>query len=165
MPIDFFKDKCKSSSNSEEFGICDDIDNNTAIAYIDEENPDNWIGIVSNPNQFEASFYAVDHCVTINREDGSQEKSCDGILSYNNNLVFIELKKRKRSPWAREGKNQIIKSVMFFNDNYDINSFDKIEAYVCNQIRPLVNQGRASMLEEFKNNTGINLKIQQRIQI
>lgn len=165
MPIDFFQNKCKSTSTKVLFGICDDIENNTEIAYIDEENPDNWIGIVSNPSKFEASFYAIDHCVKMLRDDGRQEKSCDGILSYNNKLVFIELKMRKRSPWAREGKNQIIKSFQSFNDNYDISTFDKIEAYVCNQIRPLVNQGRASMLQEFKDRTGINLKIQQRIQI
>lgn len=165
MLIDFFKDKCKSSSNSHEFGICDDIKNNTEIAYIDEKNQDNWVGIVSNASQCEASFYAIDHCVPLLRVDGNQENRCDGLLHYNSKLIFIELKERAGGKWARDGREQIANSFRIFKANYNINSFSKIEAYICNKSKPQVNQMHASKLEEFKDQTGIILKIQQRIQI
>ena len=61
MPIDFFINNCKSSSNLAEFGLCDNpppTDN--PKAHIDEVDDTKWIGIVRNKDNKEVDFIAID---------------------------------------------------------------------------------------------------------
>ena len=84
MPINFFKQICKTESSEINFGICDNLKNKGA--YIDENNKSNWISIVSNPDQKEIEFYAIDNCVEIRRANGEMESRCDGVLKESSNL-------------------------------------------------------------------------------
>lgn len=61
MPINFFDVGCKTKSNKTEFGLCDD----PPPAYIDENNNSKWIAFVSNPENKDVDFYAIDHCINI----------------------------------------------------------------------------------------------------
>ena len=93
MPIDFFKEHCKTHSNKDKFGLCDDPPLSENPAYIDEENTTDWIGIVDNTPKKEIDFFAIDRCVDVLRLDGEMESRCDGMLRYNSTIVFVELKR------------------------------------------------------------------------
>lgn len=167
MPIDFFKDCCKSNSNKAKFGLCDDPTPSENPAYIDEDNSDNWIGVVKNKNEHSLDFFAIDHCVDIIRPDGKMESRCDGLLRHEKRLIFVELKSRKKkgSAWLTEGRRQLKATIEVFKDNIDKELYESIEGYVCNQLKPLANQGHAVQLQKFKDETGYSLKAKQIIDI
>lgn len=167
MPIDFFTEACRSISNKKTFGLCDDPPPANTPAYIDENNSNQWIGIVNNKNAHSVHFYAIDHCVDILRADGRMERRCDGLLCHSKKMIFIELKsqKKKGSAWLTEGREQLKTTIDIFRKNVDESSYESIEAYVCNQLKPRANQGHAVQIQKFKDETGVNLKTKQIIDI
>ena len=158
MPIDFFQINCKTESNNNSFGLCDDPPPSLSPAYIDEIDSSKWIATVNNPTQTTVQFYAIDNCVQILRPDGSIESRCDGLLSYSNKLSFIELKSREGGQWLQKGRKQLTIIINIFKSEYDITAYSKIEAYVCNNLRPLAHIGQASNIQKFKDDTGYILK-------
>lgn len=88
MQIDFFFQPCKSGSSSAKFGLCDDPDPAKNPAYIDEADSTKWIATVDNPNLKVAEFYAIDNCLNILDEAGAMQSRCDGMLSYENKVIF-----------------------------------------------------------------------------
>lgn len=165
MPIDFFQDKCKTTSNILKFGLCDDPSPSTGPAYIDEGQPEKWIGIVNNPKLKSVDFFAIDNCVEVNKPDGRQDSTCDGLLRFENSLVFTELKEREGGKWLKKGREQIANTIRRFKDEVDESQYDNVEAYVCNSLRPLVNSGHAISIQMFKDETGYVLHPQQEINI
>ncbi len=158
MPINFFDQNCKTGSANVQFGLCDDPPPATNPAYIDENDSTKWIAIVNNPVQNNVSFYAIDHCISILRSNGEMESRCDGLLLYLNTLLFIELKSREGGKWLQKGRKQLTTIVNIFKSQNDINSYDKVEAYVCNSLRPLAHIGQATNIQKFKDDTGLTLK-------
>lgn len=158
MPIDFFKPSCKTESDSNEFGLCDDPPPITEPAYIDENDSSKWIAIIKNSEQKTVRFYAIDNCVSILKPDGNMESRCDGLLLYSNNLIFVELKSRKGGQWLKKGRIQLTTIVKIFQSENDITDYDKAEAYVCNNLRPISHIGQASNIQKFKDETGLILK-------
>jgi len=75
------------------------------------------------------------------KEDGNMESRCDGILSYLNNLIFVELKERKKGQWFKKGREQLTVTIKRFKSECDLNTYDRVEAYVCNSLKPLSNMG------------------------
>ncbi len=165
MPIDFFDSKCKTRSNRQSFGLCDDPPPSEEPAYIDEENPEIWIGEVSNPNETEIEFYAVDKCVKIQRADGKDQSRCDGILKYSNKLIFVELKSRRSVKWFQKGRKQLTITFQAFAENYDLKEFSQIEAQVCNSLKPRAHVGQAVNIQKFMDDTGLILRGEQVIKI
>ncbi|MCG8699407.1 MAG: hypothetical protein MI922_15230, partial [Bacteroidales bacterium] len=159
---------CRSSSSKEKFGLCDDPHPAKNPAYINDDNPLTWIAVVHNKSHQQIVFYAIDHCIEIIRSDGKQEKRCDGVIKIDNSLIFVELKSSKRngSGWLKDGIKQIAATIDVFKDNVDIGKFDKIEAYVCNQLKPFANQGHTTQIQRFKDDTGgIILRAQRDINL
>jgi len=167
MPVDFFINGCKSQSNKSKFGLCDDAHPALNPAYINEIENANWIGIVNNPLEKQIDFYAIDHCIEILKPNGLMEKRCDGMLHYNNRLIFIELKSRKRkgNKWLKDGSKQLETTISVFKENQNIASFEKIEAYVCNQLKPRSHQGHFTQIQKFKEKTGLILRTEQIIKL
>ncbi|MEA1973677.1 MAG: hypothetical protein U9N34_10375 [Candidatus Cloacimonadota bacterium] len=165
MPIDFFQLSCKTESNNNEFGLCDDSPPITKPAYIDEDDSLTWIAIVNNPEQKIVKFYAIDNCVSILKPDGNMESRCDGLLLYSNNLIFIELKSREGGQWLKKGRKQLTTIVKIFKSENDITDYDKVEAYVCNNLRPIAHTGQASNIQKFKDETGLILKGEKTINL
>lgn len=167
MPIDYFS-KCKTSSNKNKFGLCDDENPASAPAYIDENNSLKWIGVVNNPNEKNINFNAIDNCIDIRRDDNTIDKRCDGVLSYEQSLIFVELKKRKDrkgNKWFKEGREQLTATIKRFKQEVDIDSFDNVKAYVCNSLRPQAYVGQAVNIQKFKDDTGFILYGKQAIDI
>ncbi len=157
MSINFLKPSCRSTSNSLKFGLCDDPPPAKNPAYIMEGNPDEWIAKVNNLKQENVEFYAIDNCVNVVRPDGKPRK-CDGVLLYNNNLIFVELKSRKSKKWFKGGREQITTTINHFKLNHNIATYSKVKAYVCNNLRPLAHTGQAENIQKFKDDTGYILK-------
>lgn len=165
MPINFFELGCADSSNALQFGLCDDSLQETARAYIHNNHPASWIGIVNNPKEEEVSFFAIDNCVSILKEDGSSESRCDGMLSYANNLIFVELKSRETGRWVKKGREQLTATIRKFSQNHNLGDYTKVEAYVCNNLRPIAHAGQATNIQRFKNDTGLILRCQREINL
>ena len=170
MPIDFFQESCKTESNNNKFGLCDDPSQSEEPAYIEEreqssEQSNVWIAIVKNPEQRNCKFYAIDHCVEILKSDGKEEKRCDGLLSYANNLIFIELKSGTNRKRLTKGHKQLTTTVQRFKSENDITQYNDVKAFVCNNLRPFANKGQASTIQKFKDDTGLILKTEQTINL
>lgn len=166
MPINFFKQACKTQSDKTTFGLCDDPPPAKDPAYIDENNPSEWIATINNPTNIRVDFYAIDHCVKILKPNNKDEESrCDGLLHHTNDLTFVELKDRASSGWLTKGRGQLTTTIAVFSAHYDITVFNKVEAYVANKQRPLANTSMSNEIQKFKDDTGLTLRVQATISI
>lgn len=162
MSIDFFQEKCKTSSAKKRFGLCDEP---PKPAYIDENNKEHWIANVENPDKIKVDCYAIDNCLVLEKEGkGNHAKRRDLLLKYlENKLIFIELKNRRGSV-LKQGMEQLEETIVFFKKSYVAEKY-AIKAHICNKRRPFVHQGQANKLEEFKEKTGIVLHFKNTITI
>lgn len=165
MPINFFDNLCKTNSNNIKFGICDDPPPSENAAYIDEENDSKWIAIVNNSKNKEVDFFAIDNCVNILRADGNKESRCDGMLKYEENIIFVELKMRGSSGWLTKASSQLSITINKFQEDNNLANYESVEAYACNSLKPMSNQGNNIQLQKFKDETGIIMYAQQEINI
>lgn len=71
-----------------------------------------WIGIVDNPDSKPIGFYGIDHCLVL--KTGKEEETqqvCDGLLHYDDELIFVELKDRQYRGWVKTGCEQLAATV------------------------------------------------------
>lgn len=165
MAIDFFQSDCISSSNKNEFGLCDDPPPSTRPAYIDELDKSKWIAIVKNLKLKKVDFIAIDACINIRKANGKQESRCDGLLSYDNDLIFVELKSRRGGQWVKEGREQLTITVDNFKNNYKMSDYNNVSANVCNNLKPHANSGHAVNIQQFFDDTELLLRTDNVIHI
>ncbi len=165
MPIDFFISGCKSTTAKDKFGLCDDPSPAKNPAYIDENSSENWIAEVDNVGEILVDLHAIDNCIEILSPNGEMESRCDCMLHFNKSLIFAELKNRGYRGWIAKGSKQVSNSIRIFKENHDIGDYDKVEAYVCNKQRPLAITSISTTVQKFKDETGLNLKIERNIKI
>lgn len=163
---------CKCISNCQFFGICDDPPPSKNPAYIDYQNRNEWIAEVNNPNGYEVTFKAIDNCLEILRPNGELESKCDGLLHYNNTLVFVELKDRNSNGWLAKGRAQLTITIQKFSENHAVKDYNIKQAYVCNKQKPFAIMGVNTEVQKFKddtsrilNNSGLLLKADRSIQL
>ena len=162
MPINFLQTGCKTESNQQLFGLCDNPDPAKDPAYIDELDDTKWIAEVTNNLGTLIEFFAVDHCQNIKplRPNLEAAKRCDGILKNGNNLSFVELKDRDHRGWISGGRKQITETIQFFHANHDLTTYANVDAYVANKQRPLAVTGSYSEVQKFKDETAVILNNQ-----
>ncbi len=165
MPIDFFINSCKTNSNKIEFGLCDDPPPASNPAYIDEDDKSKWIGVVKNNSNKVVDFIAIDACIDIRKPDGNLESRCDGLLTFDNDLIFVELKFREGGQWLKKGREQLTITVNNFKANYNILDYDNVCGNVCNSLRPLSHSGHAANIQQFYDETELVLKSDKEINI
>jgi hypothetical protein len=187
MPVNFFDETQKTSSSISQFGLCDDQPPAENPAYIDEQNRSSWIGIINNSANEQVDFYPIDHCVPLYRQKKSRTKNqilrkihtiiiqcfnlrelesrCDGVLRFCDSLIFVELKMRESGGWLKKGREQLTNTIVKFKQNHDITKYHEVEAYVCNSLRPLANTGNTNHIQQFRDETGLILNVQQNIYI
>lgn len=163
MPVDFFITLCKSTTANKEFGLCDDPNQPVDPAYIDISSKERWIGKVDNRDGISVDFHAIDNCIDIRRANGEMESRCDCMLYYNNSLLFVELKDRASMGWLKKGRDQVLITINKFKEFHNINDYDKVEAYVCNKQRPLAITAINTIMQRFKDETGLTLKADRNI--
>jgi len=133
MSLNFYDEQCRTVTNEVKFGICDGENDQKAFVVLD--NQAEWICTVVNNRAAEVAFSAIDYCVVILREDGNQERSCDAMLTYEDNIVFIELKEKGKS-WMADGIKQIQKTLPYFTANHDLSVYRHKRAFVTNRRHP-----------------------------
>src|SRR4051812_22727641 len=92
MKVNFSRAECQDNSDKKLFGLCDSQIGERA--YLDESDGSKWIAVVINEDKYGTTFTAIDNCIETKRDDGEIDKRCDGFLSYNSTVIFVELKER-----------------------------------------------------------------------
>jgi len=166
MAVDFKKPACVSSSNARKFGLCDDQPPlPKGPAYIDERNGEKWVAVVVNDPPINILFTAIDNCIDILKLDGKMDKRCDGMLSFDRTVIFVELKQMdtKEVGWIRDGEQQLRTTIKYFEDEADSENYTIKKAYIANSERPRFRDSQQERMDKFENDTGYVLRIENRI--
>lgn len=157
--------QCSSSSNANKFGLCDAPSPNNQPAYIDEQNGENWIAIIDNEPKFEVIFTAIDNCIDFKTADNKPSKRCDGVLSFNETIIFVELKDRsaKNNEWVKDGEKQLRTSIVNFEKSDSLDLFKIKKAYIANNQHPKFKSSQINRMQKFADETGFILRIENRI--
>jgi len=167
MSVNFCKSKCQTNSNRKTFGLCDDPSPAKNPAYIDELNGANWIAIVENESQKQITFTAIDNCIEILRTDGKMKQRCDGMLTYNSTVIFVELKDRdaQGNTWVEDAIPQLKSTIESFEDAKIADNFNKKLAYISNKQHPKFKSTQQRRMDAFYDDTNYVLRIQGRINL
>ena len=166
MSINFFDANCQSQTNQYKFGLCDDPNKDKDPAYIDTVDCSKWIAIVENNQEIEVIFTAIDNCIEILRSDGTMDNRCDGMLTYNNHIIFVELKERNfRNKWVGKGEEQLKNTINVFIANHDLAIYKSKKAYIANNKKPNFQSSQITRMDKFKDETGFRLIIQNTIKV
>ena len=165
MSINFFKESCQCKTDQPRFGLCDEPSPSNDPAYIDidvSNQETKWIAIVENTNKIEVIFTAIDNCIEIEESDG---KRCDGMLTYQNRIIFLELKERNYTNriWIDEGEQQLENTINLFSKNYDMANYKSKKAYIANRRKPNFQYAHKDRMQKFRNKTGFRLSIENTI--
>lgn len=165
MSVNFNNDKCQSISKEKLFGLCDDPPPAKNPAYLDETDRSKWIAVVVNAHNFIVTFTAIDACIDIFREDGKMAKRCDGMLTYNNKISFVELKDRSPlgNEWVKDGEKQLRATISYFEKTDQANDFLSKKAYIANKRHPEFKNSQLMRMEKFYSETGYVLRIEGQI--
>ena len=170
MNINFFDERCQSKINSSKFGLCDEPSPSQKPAYIDTDicnEQEKWIAIVENKTEIEIIFTAIDKCIEIKRVDGKMDSRCDGMLTYPDSIIFVELKERmvENSVWVGKGEKQLRNIISVFKKNHNVDSYKSKKAYIANNKKPNFQSSQINRMEKFKDDTGFRLRIENTIKI
>lgn len=170
MSIDFSKASCQTHSAKEKFGICDDAPSlkKSEPAYINESNDEAWIAVVENEQQFGVTFTAIDNCIETKRADGNMDKRCDGMLTYNSTVIFVELKERGGSSgnaWIKEGDEQLRASICYFKATGREKNYTAKKAFIANNKHPEFKETQMVRMDKFLSETGYILRIENKIKL
>lgn len=166
MSIIFFDTNCQSQTNQPKFGLCDDPPPSENPAYININDSRKWIAIVENNQEINVIFTAIDNCIEILRSDGTMDNRCDGMLTYNNHLIFVELKERNfRNKWVGKGEEQLKNTINVFIANHDLAIYKSKKAYIANNKKPNFQFSQMERMDKFKDEIGFRLIIQNAIKV
>jgi hypothetical protein len=165
MSINFSEVKCQSSSNRKLFGLCDDPPPAQNPAYIDEVDGAKWIAVVVNEELYDVTFIAIDNCIEIRRADNTMDKRCDGVLTYNETVIFVELKARKAigNDWVKDAEKQLRTTIGHYEKTDESEDYNFKKAYVANSEHPKFKASQARRMDQFLTDTGYVLRIENRI--
>lgn len=157
MAINFFEAKCTSRTSKAVFGIYDVPP--AALSFTDSENWNVW---VDNEKEIEITFIAVDHCLNIPESDGER---CEGMITYNDILIFIELKDRNSGRWAGKSRDQLKNTINIFKRDSDITPYTRLYGHIANKQRPNFKSGNKTFYQQFEDETGFILRVSDVIKI
>lgn len=158
---------CKSYTTKKRFGICDDPPPPHKKAYIDYDNESKWIADVINDKVQLISFTSIDHCIEIRDRIGKMIKRCDGVLTYDKTIIFVELKERneKGSKWVKDAEMQLISTITHFEKSGEAQSFKVKKAYISNSKKPWFRESQQRRMDKFFEKTRYVLRIEKEIKI
>lgn len=162
MSINFFEIQCKSTTTTQHFGLCDA--QNGSPAFIDEIEVGKWIAKIENLQAEELTFIAIDNCIPIYRENGDLESRCDAMITYINNIIFIELKEKERN-WINDGVEQLKNSIILFKKHHSIEIYPKKRAVLANKKHPHFQHSHKEIMQQFKHDFDVRLIIHNTVKI
>lgn len=161
--MSFFDSKCLERTISENFGLCDDKQNQPA--YVDTQDKSKWIAEIINPAGLSLEFYAIDNCLVFTSKNNNKVSTCDAAIKVKGSkLYFIELKQRKSKGWIGQARKQL-KSTLELYRSIEQQPIESIICCACNSQRPSAPTSNLSSLREFKKETGCKLLVQAKISI
>ena len=162
---DVFKPLYQDRSNKKYFGICDDIPHQRA--YLDEIDGQKWTAVVHNDHEQEIAFTALDNCIEFNKANGHKESRCEGVLTHNETIIFVEIKERKgdASSWAKKADAQLRNSIAIVETRISLASFTTKKAYICNRLQRNTNESHSVRAKKFLEDTGYILRVENRVKI
>jgi hypothetical protein len=129
LSYDFFNPLYREPPiTSDEFGLIDAV----PIAKTDTANTNTWVATVKNPALLPLTFTAIDGGVI--PTDAPPER-CDGMLTSDEHLFFIELK-RQKDDWISKAKAQLESTIKLFIENHGQPQQKRKKAYICNTKHP-----------------------------
>ena len=171
MSVNFFQTECQEPPIiAPSFGICDEKEDNKSEinknkkAYTNIQDINTWIATVENPEMVSITFTAIDNCIEILRGDGSLERRCDCMLTYPDNIVFVELKEVEKS-WISDAVEQLETTIQHFTLNHDIHVYRHKRAFACNKKHPKFHVIEPSTKRRFFDTYRVRLNIQGVIKI
>lgn len=167
MSIVFQVVKCQTHSNSKIFGLCDNPSPAQDPAFIDEADGSIWIAVVENEYRYSTVFTAIDNCIEMKSTNGKMEKRCDGMLTFNTTVIFVELKQRiaKGNAWVEDAELQLKNSIFHFSKTELSESYDQRKAYISNSEHPKFKASQMERMEKFYIDTGYVLRIEARMRL
>ena len=164
MQVNFFDATYAQTTNATNFGICDD--QNLTPAYIDGTNTDKWVADVRNTSEKTINFHPIDNCVNTLRPDGTMDNRCDGMMKYDDKLIFIELKDRDCQGWVGDGLTQLKSSIAHFKKAHlALLNTSIIKAQLCNKQRPRAVVASNIDRARFRDETGYIVEINRVITV
>ena len=157
MAIDFFQAKCQSTTSETVFGIYD-----APPATLSFKNPDDWNLWVDNGYAKEITHIAIDDCLGI---PGTEGERCESLITYENSLMFIELKDRDGGKWAAKARDQLINTIKLFKRDVGIDDYKRLYAHIANKQRPHFKAGGSSFFQQFEDETGFILRVSDVLKI
>jgi len=151
-----YSEKVKAVS---EFGICDNKIEKEKPAFVIYENKDIWNAAIVSEMRDDFNFIAVDNNIPYNDKDGNEKKRCDAMVWTPESVVFIELKDQNRD-WLDKAIEQLKSTIEHFDNVDGLNRFKFKKAYACNKARPFFNYQFKDRIQQFYNETGVNLRIE-----
>jgi hypothetical protein len=162
MSVNFFETTCQEPPRTEkEFGLCDD--QNGTKAYSDLNDISKWIATVINGNNISVTFTAVDNCVIAFKANGKDKESlCDGMLTFNDTLYFVELKDQK-SGWIPRAICQLTSTIEIFIINHSDKTYRYKKVFACNKRHPYFQVIDSEMNREYYKTYGFRIDVQAEI--
>jgi hypothetical protein len=95
------------------------------------------------------------------------KQRCDGMLSYNTTVIFVELKDRdaQGNAWVEDAIPQLKSTIKSFEDTNMAHNFKKKLAYVANKQHPKFKSTQQRRMDAFYDETNYVLRIQARINL
>jgi hypothetical protein len=131
---------CLANIPNPQFGITDETGDESTPARVDVANSAIWDLMVINNSGVDVTFKAVDWCVPIYRtgtyhlDDETRTESqfssdntgielikrCEGFLQYDNNILFIEIKRIKTKPskWIKDAREKFEETILSFKEHH-----------------------------------------------
>ena len=161
--IDIFKALCQDVTEEKRFGICDDMPHQRA--YIDTIDGRKWMAIVQNDTRRQVTFTALDNCIEFRKANGTMEKRCEGILTFNDTILFVEIKERTgdAKTWAKDADKQLRISIGLIEAKINLASFPIKKAAITNRLQKGSKEKHSVRMKQFYNQTGYILSINNRI--
>jgi hypothetical protein len=157
MAIDFFKATCQTKTNETVFGICD-----VPPATLFFINAEDWSVWVDNEHAKEITHTAIDDCLNIPDTEGER---CESMITYENTIVFMELKDRDGGRWAGKARSQLVNTIALFNRDADMSIYTRRYGHIANKQRPHFKSGGKKFSQEFEDQTGFVLRVSDVLKI
>lgn len=176
MP-DFFREKCtnpngycntkgikscKSITTAIRFGIIDDLTEDDQPAFVQEYREEDWDVVVrkESGNEYKVIFKAIDKCLEFPEPINPNEENnrCDGMLTFDNHLIFVEIKHSSGSEYTGKAKKQLSRTIHVFKENHGLADYKIKKAYISNSAKPQAPEFSLTETEKFADeNFGFDL--------
>lgn len=154
-----FFDYSEKINPVQEFGICDNKDEKEKPAFVVYTDKDSWNAHVISEKRDDFNFIAVDNNIPYNDENGKEKKRCDAMVWTPETVIFIELKDQDKD-WFDRAVEQLKSTIIHFDNVDGLDNFHFKKAYACNKTHPYFNYHFKTRIQQFYNETGVNLRPQ-----